>query len=93
MSTNFSQLFGKYLQDAARFQAVLEDGEILRLEVEEKARILSCDVRFEHIQQKETLQQLAEEIRDACSLQNCSFVPVTCLRILPFPIFRSWFGR
>ncbi len=89
MSTNFSQLFGKYLSDTAPFEAILEDGELLRLEVQEKARILSADVRFYHIQQKQTLQQLADAVKESCSLQKFQIHP----RYLPTDFDLSYFPQ
>lgn len=72
---NPSVLFEKYVQQPERFYEILNQGEILKLEIDKDNNELFCYIKFEELVEKSQLFDLERELKTACQLNKFKIYP------------------
>ncbi len=79
LANQFSQLFYHILPQPEQYQAVFDVAEILQMTINETDKVICLTVKFERLQQKQTIYALEEELRKGCQLQelriHCRYLP------------------
>lgn len=75
MNHNPNQLFGKYLQNPERFEGILNEGEILRLDIDKGLKQLIATIRFEDLIERQQLVEFENTLRESCGLNRFKILP------------------
>lgn len=79
MNQNLHVLFGKYLADQPKLEAVLQGGELLEMEIDRNELWMECTIRFPQLIAKQTLFALQKQLKDTLGLTHfgirCKYTP------------------